>query len=155
MKTQQQLTHADLEYIHLSLLHLGAAKWTKSAIRLKRAIEYALSHDSVPTITVGYVYNALAKEEGYTYEVIEHSLRYIIKDLWRCDPGNCSKLFYRSAEPLPCPSVSDFLYLYTVAFQRGIIKEFVDSCQEPNKVLDEQARIGVENLLNDMAKIKI
>lgn len=155
MKTKQQLTETDFEYIQLSLIHLGIAKWTKSAIRLKRAIEYVLSHDTIPEVTVGCMYRALAEQEGYTYEVMEHSLRYAINNLWSCDPRNCSKLFFRSAEPLQCPSVSHFLYLYTAAFQRGVIKEYVDSLQEQNEVLDEQDRKGVQDLLDNMAKIEI
>lgn len=59
MKTQNQLSPTDLEYIRLSLLHLGAAKWTKSAIRLKQAIEYVLSHDTLLDVTVGDMYEAM------------------------------------------------------------------------------------------------
>lgn len=155
MKTQNQLSPTDLEYIRLSLLHLGAAKWTKSAIRLKMAIEYALSHDTLLDVTVGDMYEAIAEQEGCNYRAMERSLRYAISNLWMCDPRFCSKLFFDSSEVLLCPSVSDFLYQYKAAFEQGRIKEFVDSCQEQNKVWDEQSRIGVENLLDDMAKIKI
>ena len=155
MKLEQQLSEDDLKYIQLSLLHLGAAKWTRSAVRLKRAIEYVLSHHVLPEESVGCLYNTLAKQDGCTYGVIERSLRYAINNLWNCDPRNCSKLFLRSVEAQPCPGVSQFLYLYTAAYQRGIIKEYVDSLQDYNTLLDEQEHAEVEVLIDNMSKIEI
>lgn len=151
----KQLSEDDLKYIQLSLLHLGAVKWTRSAVRLKRAIEYAVSHYVFPEETVGCLYNTLAEQDGCSYGVIEHSLRYAINNLWNCDPRNCSKLFLRSAKSQPCPGVSQFLYLYTAAFQRGVIKEYVDSMQEHNELLDKYEHAGVKELIDNMSKIEI
>lgn len=155
MKTQNQLSPTDLEYIRLSLLHLGAAKWTKSAIRLKMAIEYALSHDTLLDVTVGDMYEAIAEQEGCDYRAMERSLRYAISNLWMCDPRFCSKLFFDSSEVLLCPSVSDFLYQYKAAFEQGRIKEFVDSCQEQKTLSENNERKEIQELLDNMAKIEV
>ena len=149
----KRLSEEELRYVQLSLLHLGAAKWTRSAARLKRAIEYMLCHYVLPDETVGCLYNTLAEEDGCSYGVIEHSLRYAINNLWNCDPRNCSKLFLRSTEVEPCPGVSQFLYLYTAAFQRGIIKEYVDSMKEYSELYDKNEQIEINSLIDSMSKM--
>lgn len=151
----KQLSEDDLKYIQLSLLHLGAVKWTRSAVRLKRAIEYAVSRFVFSEETVGCLYNTLAEQDGCSYGVIEHSLRYAINNLWDCDPRNCSKLFLRSTEVEPCPGVSQFLYLYTAAFQRGVIKEYVDSMHDYNDLIDNNEQSEIKELIDRMSKIEI
>ncbi len=155
MKNAVQLQIEARQYIHLSLLHLGAIKWSKSARRLKSAIEYILEHETIVELPIGYLYHYMAKQENCSYGVIERSLRYAVNDLWRCDPKNCSKLFLRSAKPLPCPCVSEFLCLYIAAFQRGVIKEWVDSFEERNLLFEEFEKEGALLLINEISKVSI
>lgn len=155
MKDAVQLQFEERKYIHLSLLHLGVIKWSKSARRLRSAIEYVLEHEAIIELPIGYLYEYLAKQEGCSYNVIERSLRYVINDLWRCDPKNCSKLFLRSAKPLPCPCVSEFLCLYIAAFQRGVIREWVDSFERRNVLFEYREMEESQLLINKISKVSI
>lgn len=126
----------DDEYIYRSLLHLGAITWNRSAKRLLQALKYAISHDTTTTGRIKHIYNELASADDCTYSVIERSLRYAIRRMWECSCTECSKLLYRSNAILPCPSVSEFILLYSDAFKRGIIQAWVDSieAEEPEAV---------------------
>lgn len=155
MKSAVKLKPEERQYIHLSLLHLGVVKWSKSALRLKCAIEYVIETDAIPEVPIGHIYDYLAQKEGSSYGTIERSLRYIVDELWSNDPENCSRLFYRYSYALPCPRVSDFLTVYVSAFQRGIIKEWVDSFEERTSLPEEHERRDAQMLLENMAKINM
>lgn len=155
MKSTVKLKPEDRQYIHLSLLHLGVLKWSKAASRLKCAIEYVIETDAIPEVPIGHIYDYLAQKEGSSYGTIERSLRYIVNELWSNDPKNCSKLFYRCFYALPCPKVSDFLTVYVSAFQRGVIKEWVDSFEEQTSLFEGNERKEAQMLLENMAKINM
>ena len=123
------------EYVYLSLLHMGAVEWTKASNRLLFALQYVTSRDSIATEPVKYLYTELAAEQNTTYSVVERSLRYAISRIWECSGAECSQLLYHSRETLPCPSVSEFMFLYNAAFQRGIIQKWVDTMEsmEPTR----------------------
>ena len=130
MQTNQKLQFDNHHYIHSSLLHLGVVKWNKSSVRLEKAIQYVIEHDSIPYQPVKCLYADIAKAQRCSWQVIERSLRYATNTLWYNNQELCCKLFYRTRQLLPCPCVSEFLCLYTAAFQRGIIQEWVDSNEE-------------------------
>lgn len=119
----------DNEYIYLSLLHLGAVGWNKSSRRLLFTLQYVISHDLVTMSPVKYLYANIAAAQNCSYGVIERSLRYAIQCLWECSRVECSKLLYHSSEVSRCPSVSEFIFLYTKAFKRGIIQAWVNSLE--------------------------
>ncbi len=121
------------EYIYLSLLHLGAVTWNKSSKRLLLALQYAVSDKSIMENSVKHLYDQLAFLQKCTYGVIERSLRYAIRQLWECSKSECSKLLYHSTVTLHCPSVSEFIFLYASAFQRGIIQDWVDGLETQSK----------------------
>lgn len=127
----------DNEYIYLSLLHLGAIMWNKSSKRLLCALQYAISNDMVTSRSVYRFYAEIAALQNCTDIVIERTLRYAINRMWECSHAECSKLLYRSSKPMPCPSVSEFIFLYADAFKRGIIQAWVDVVEaddaEPGK----------------------
>ncbi|MBQ8551906.1 MAG: hypothetical protein IJ428_03725 [Clostridia bacterium] len=150
MEASPQLSSDDYRYIHLSLLHLGVVRWTKSSLRLERAIIFAMSNRLIPRRSVSSLYAELNKDDNCTESAIERSLRYVVRVLWECDPRNCSWMFYHSAEALPSPSVSEFLCLYVSAFKRGVIREWVDSFEEHNAQLDKLEKGNIDYLLSHM-----
>ncbi len=119
----------DNEYVYLSLLHLGAVEWNKSSKRLLLALQYVVTHDVVIDGPVKCLYAELAHSQRCTYSVIERSLRYAIGRMWECSCAECSKLLYHSRETRRCPSVSEFMRLYSDAFKRGAIQAWVDSLE--------------------------
>ncbi|MBQ8248478.1 MAG: hypothetical protein IJY93_01155 [Clostridia bacterium] len=133
----------DNEYVYLSLLHLGVVRWNRSSKRLLRALQYVISNDLVIEGPVKCLYAELATAQKCTYGVIEHSLRYAIGRMWECSHTECSKLLYHSSEIHRCPSVSEFLCLYSDAFKRGIIQTWVDS-------LESEANETPELEINDI-----
>lgn len=141
---QNPQTHhlSTAHYVHASLLHMGVVRWNKSSLRLERALEYVIEHDSIPNQPVKCMYADLAKAQKCSWMVIERSLRYAVNTLWYSNQAVCSMLLYRTRELLPCPCVSEFLSVYVSAFQRGVIEEWVDSYEEhifferPSKMLE-------------------
>ncbi len=133
----------DNEYIYLSLLHLGAIMWNKSSKRLLLALQYVISHDDITGGSVTRFYTELAALQNCTDMVIERSLRYAVGRMWECSHTECSKLLYRSKEPMPCPSVSEFIFLYADAFKRGIIQTWVDSVETA-----EGKPMSIDEILN-------
>ena len=127
----------DNEYIYLSLLHMGAVGWTKASKRLARALEYVTSHDT-DAEPIRHIYTMLASEQGCSYNVIERSLRYVIRQIWEASGDECSKLLLHSNEKQKCPSVSVFLLTYASAFKSGIIQAWVDSkeTEEPTQKMN-------------------
>lgn len=136
---------SDDEYIYLSLLHLGAVTWNKSSKRLLLALQYVISDKSIIEKPVKCLYDQLAFLQKCTYGVIERSLRYAIQQLWECSKSECSKLLYHSTVTLHCPSVSEFIFLYASAFQRGIIQDWVDTLETQSKY---QIRPDIQDILN-------
>ena len=141
METRQK-NQIDIDYyVHASLLHMGVIRWNKSSLRLERALKYVLVHDSIPNQPVKCMYADLAKAQRCSWEAMERSLRYAVNALWDSNRAVCSILLYRTHELVPCPCVSEFLSVYVSAFQRGVIKEWIDSYEEqifferPKKVL--------------------
>lgn len=125
------------DYIYLSLLHLGAVEWNKSSKRLLNALQYVVIHENITAGPVKRLYTELADLHNITHIAIERSLRYAIGQLWECSSTECSKLLYHSKEAHRCPSVSEFLFLYSDSFKRGIIQAWVDSLEaeeEPRAV---------------------
>ncbi len=121
--------HDDNEYIYLSLLHLGIVKWNKSSNYLLRALQYVVSNDIIIEGPVKCLYAELATAQKCTYSVVERSLRYAIGRVWERRCAECSKLLYHSNETMHCPSVSEFIFLYSDAFKRGIIQTWVDTVE--------------------------
>ncbi len=120
----------DNEYIHLSLLHLGAVMWNQSSKRLLRTLQYVISNGVITEGPVKCLYAELATSQKCTYSVIERSLRYAVGRMWECSGAECSRLLYHSKKTLPCPPVSEFIVLYADAFKRGDIKAWVDEMEE-------------------------
>ncbi len=125
--------HDNNEYIYLSLLHLGVVKWSKSSKCLLRALQYVISNDLVIEGPIKCLYAELATSQKCTYSTIERSLRYALERIWECSCAECSKLLYHSRDILQRPSVSEFIFLYSCAFKRGIIQAWVDSVEEENE----------------------
>ena len=119
----------DNEYIYLSLLHLGAIGWNKSSKRLLHALQYVISHDLITSRPAKHLYAELAALQNCSTGVIERSLRYAIQRLWECSHTECSRLLYHSRVVLRCPSVSEFIFLYSKAFMSGTVKAWVDSLE--------------------------
>ena len=122
----QHSQHDHDYYIHTSLIKLGVMRWNKSSRRLERALRYIIENDVIPEQPVKCLYADLAKAQKCKWNTVERSLRYAVNSLWNGNQVLCSKLFYWTDDRLPCPSVSDFLSLYLSAYQRGVIKEWVD-----------------------------
>ncbi len=135
----------DNEYIYLSLLHLGAIMWNKSSKRLLLALQYVISHDDVTGGSVTRFYTELAALQNCTDMVIERSLRYAVGRMWECSHAECSKLLYRSNASHSCPTVSEFICLYTDAFKRGIIQKWVDSIEAEER---EASKSDIRDILD-------
>lgn len=123
---QTTLKQEEKRYIQLSLLYLGLLNWSKASKRLQNALECVIGSNYADEQHVMDLYIDLAERQKCSWSVIERSLRYAVQLIWNMDPVKCSKLFYRSSVRRSCPSVSEFLSIYISAFQRGVIKEWVD-----------------------------
>jgi len=68
------MSHSDNKYIYLSLLHMGAVGWNKSAKRLMHALQYVTSH-GIESESIKCVYTELASALNSNYGAVERSLK--------------------------------------------------------------------------------